>query len=63
MRAGALATGVRARRMVLVEIIGVPLVGVKFVVSVMTSACCIRRRRADLLRLQLTLTTPAAVMV
>jgi hypothetical protein len=61
--AGALVTGVRARRTFFVEAIGVPLVGVYVVLSVMTSACCVRRRRPVLLRLQVTRTTPAALMV
>jgi hypothetical protein len=34
--------------MLLVETIGVPLVGVYVVLSVMTSACCVRRRRTVL---------------
>ena len=60
---GALATGVRLSLTFFVETIGVPLVGVYVVVSVMTSACCVRRRRPVLLRFQVTWTTPAALIV
>lgn len=61
--AGAFAMGVRARRTFPVDTIGVPLVGVNVVVSVTTSACCVRSRRPALLSLQVIWTAPAVVMV
>ena len=49
--------------MVFVDAIGVPLGGVKVVVSVTSSACRVRRLRAALLRLQVTCVVPARLTV
>lgn len=61
--AGAFGAVVRARRTVLVETSGEPLVGVNVVVRVTVSACCMRARLAAFERVQVSVTAPAAEML
>jgi hypothetical protein len=49
--------------MVFVDVIAIPLEGVKVVVSVTSSVCRVRRLRAALLRLQVTRVVPARLIV
>ena len=60
---GVAGTGVRSRRMILVDTSGTPLTGVNVVVRRIVNACCERRRRTALAKLQVTLAGPALAIV